>query len=608
MYLRYRASLLLPSMVVFALVGLAAPAQSQTSANILLVVNDSSQASVRIGEYYAAKRHIPLDNIIRLKVEPKDEMTGSDFGRLVQAPIVDWFGRRGAHDRILYIVLTKGVPLRVTGTVGRRGTAASVDSELALLYRRMTGATVPIDGPVDNPYFRADGTVTGAERFTHRRQDIFLVTRLDGFTVEDVLALIDRGLAPASTGRFVFDQKAPSDERGNDWLSSAAKWLAANGFADRVRLESTSRVVADEQDVIGYSSWGSNDPGLTGRHPGLTFTPGAIATMFVSTDARTFTGPPPDWRPGSRNDPKSYYAGSPQSLAGDLIHDGVTGLAAQISEPYLDGIVRPDILFPAYASGFNLAESFYLAMPYVSWQTVVIGDPLCAPFAAKRPALLEVDDGVDAATGLPALFARRRVREALDRVPNEAAATLIVKAEACAARRDPAGARVALERATELEPRAMSAHLLLATLYEQAGEYDKAIDRYRRTLAINPANVESLNNLAYALATRKDQPGEALPLAERAYTLAPGSAAVADTLGWIAHLLGDDARALPLLMAAVKGMPDNGEMQLHLAEVLAARGMLEQSRAALARAIALAPQIDKYPEVARLRARLKEER
>jgi hypothetical protein len=42
--------------------------------------------------------------------------------------------------------------------------------------------------------------------------------------------------------------------------------------------------------------------------------------------------------------------------------------------------VRPQTLFPAYLSGFNLAESFYLSIPALSWQTVVIGDPLCRPF------------------------------------------------------------------------------------------------------------------------------------------------------------------------------------------------------------------------------------
>ena len=50
-----------------------------------------------------------------------------------------WLGRQGAQDRILYIVLTKGLPLRIDGTAGRQGTVSSVDSELTLLYRKMTG-------------------------------------------------------------------------------------------------------------------------------------------------------------------------------------------------------------------------------------------------------------------------------------------------------------------------------------------------------------------------------------------------------------------------------------------------------------------------------------
>ena len=64
----------------------------------------------------------------------------------------------------------------------------------------------------------------------------------------------------------------------------------------------------------------------------------------------------------------------------DLVSAGLTGAAINVEEPYLDATIRPDILFPAYASGRNLAESFYAAMPYLSWLTVVVGDPLCAPF------------------------------------------------------------------------------------------------------------------------------------------------------------------------------------------------------------------------------------
>jgi hypothetical protein len=34
-------------------------------------------------------------------------------------------------------------------------------------------------------------------------------------------------------------------------------------------------------------------------------------------------------------------------------------------------------VLPAYANGRNLAESFYLGIPGLSWQNIVIGDPLC---------------------------------------------------------------------------------------------------------------------------------------------------------------------------------------------------------------------------------------
>ena len=67
-----------------------------------------------------------------------------------------------------------------------------------------------------------------------------------------------------------------------------------------------------------------------------------------------------------------------QSLIGDLIRAEATGGAGHVAEPYLDATIRPQVLFPAYLAGFNLAEADHLAMPYLSWQTVVIGDPLRA--------------------------------------------------------------------------------------------------------------------------------------------------------------------------------------------------------------------------------------
>ena len=72
-----------------------------------------------------------------------------------------------------------------------------------------------------------------------------------------------------------------------------------------------------------------------------------------------------------------FFAGSPQGLIADLIHQGATGASGNTYEPFLGACVRPDYLFPAYYQGRNLAESYYIAMPALSWQGVVVGDPLC---------------------------------------------------------------------------------------------------------------------------------------------------------------------------------------------------------------------------------------
>jgi uncharacterized protein (TIGR03790 family) len=86
--------------------------------------------------------------------------------------------------------------------------------------------------------------------------------------------------------------------------------------------------------------------------------------------------PPPGWELGTWRDQKSWFAGAPQTVAADYIHEGATGASGQVFEPYLAFCPRPDFVLPAYYSGRNLAESFYLGVPGLSWMTVIIGDPL----------------------------------------------------------------------------------------------------------------------------------------------------------------------------------------------------------------------------------------
>jgi uncharacterized protein (TIGR03790 family) len=213
-------------------------AAAQSAENVAVVINENSSVSQRIGEYYARKHALPSTNVIRIKTSTDEMLDRLTYLTSIETPIAAALGRQNLQDRILYLVLTKGVPLRVSGTNGVQGSTASVDSELTLLYRRMTGQNAPIPGRIDNPYFLGTRGIDQARLFSHREQDIYLVARIDAFTVEEALALIDKATAATSEGRVVLDERdALIDHIADDWLADAAARLTARGAGDRVVLE-----------------------------------------------------------------------------------------------------------------------------------------------------------------------------------------------------------------------------------------------------------------------------------------------------------------------------------------------------------------------------------
>jgi uncharacterized protein (TIGR03790 family) len=64
-----------------------------------------------------------------------------------------------------------------------------------------------------------------------------------------------------------------------------------------------------------------------------------------------------------------------------FIKNGAAGAQGYVSEPYTDAISRPEIVLDRYTRGFTLAESFYAGTSYVHWKSLVLGDPICAPYA-----------------------------------------------------------------------------------------------------------------------------------------------------------------------------------------------------------------------------------
>ena len=111
-------------------------------------------------------------------------------------------------------------------------------------------------------------------------------------------------------------------------------------------------------------------------------------------------------------------------------------------------------------------------------------------------------------------------------------------------------------------------------------------------------------DIRYAVAARKGTPPNVLPFAPVGYNLATIRAQIADTLGWVHHLLGDDAAADPYLTQAAAESPNNAEVLLHAAVVKAARSDFDIAKKMLQQALALDEKLAGRADVKALRTKI----
>ena len=110
----------------------------------------------------------------------------------------------------------------------------------------------------------------------------------------------------------------------------------------------------------------------------------------------------------------------------------------------------------------------------------------------------------------------------------------------------------ALHRLSEVvtaDPKNIGALLLSARAQGVVGAHAAEVASYRMVLNVDQSNLIALNNLAYVLA--KDDPDEALKLAQQAAEMAPDSPNVQDTLGWVYYRKGLYSMAVRYLKTAV---------------------------------------------------------
>ncbi len=324
--------------------------------NVLLIINDDSSASREIGAYYVSKRNVPDKCVVHIKCTTDESVDYSKYREQIEGPVKDYIAKNNLTDAIDFLVLTKGIPIR-------SDKGLSVDGMLMCMDKNLKPGDFAMGVP--NPYFGKK------EHFSHKNYGLYLATRLDGYSVADAKALVDHSLAAKpQKGTFLLDmadnQNSGSYRGMNLAINESSDMIKHNGYD--AYIDSTKTFVGGMSDLMGYFSWGSNDSAFNqDKYKSNKFSPGAIAETAVSTSGRTF----------------NHTTGG-QSLIADLIESGVTGVKGYVSEPYLTAIADPRILFDSYLSGYDLAESFYMASRLIYWKDVVIGDPLCAPYAVKK--------------------------------------------------------------------------------------------------------------------------------------------------------------------------------------------------------------------------------
>jgi len=142
------------------------------------------------------------------------------------------------------------------------------------------------------------------------------------------------------------------------------------------------------------------------------------------------------------------------------------------------------------------------------------------------------------------------------------------------------------EQWVQANPDAQQGRAALADWYLANEAYSDAIRHYEELARqTNRQDPGVLNNLAWLYHEVGDE--RALATAEAALELAPDSAAVQDTLGWIHFQQGRIQEALNRLKQAADGAREAAEIQYHYGVVLAAAGKTAEARQRLERALEL---------------------
>ena len=384
-------------------------ASALTPDEIVVVANSRATDSVKLAKYYMKTRAIPPEHLIKIRTTWEEECERDEYDKNIAAPIRKAITKLRTAKLIRGIVTIYGVPLKIRPPtldfddedkieklrqqlqqnsetsekqdqpgpkvqikslkeqielILQTNTRASVDSELALLLAE----DYPLGNWLPNPFFLGFRD----KELLLKRNEVLIVSRLDGPTPQTVRRVIDDTITTEQTGlqgTAYFDARWKKPETNTPKSGYALYDGALHNAAENLIQRGQLPVVIDDRpllfeegscpDAALYSGWYS----LGNYVDAFDWNPGSVGFHIASSECATLK------REGS------------QVWCKRMLEEGVAATIGPVYEPFVQAFPPPELFFSKLTEGYlTLGEVYLISLPFLSWQMVLIGDPLYLPF------------------------------------------------------------------------------------------------------------------------------------------------------------------------------------------------------------------------------------
>jgi hypothetical protein len=419
-------SILCKSRLPLLLLLLAWPAGARAGGgpeNVLLVVNPRSQSSLCIANHYANLRQIPPDNLFFIPWDPKADTTDIDtFRKKILGPIVQLIQNRHLSDQIDAVVYSSDFPWAIT-----------LDSDTAkfldILRRSQPPATSSESKPDEKtsdekqPPKKIEwplhlGPVGSINGMTYLWQPVmagspaYFVLQINYYMRLPIPEQHDAETV-GFRGNRLYDKKGQVVESGGQrYLLSVMLGVTTgrgNSVAEVVRYLRRS-ATADGTHPKGTIYFLQNDDVRSKVRQEFSPFPAVVSELKkLGVAGQIIRGTVPlnrpdvqgavmgseliDWKasgstilPGAICEHFTSYGGVMRSKAtqtplSEFLRYGAAGASGTVAEPLATPFKFPASMIQAhYARGCSLAEAFYQSV-WGPYQLLIVGDPLCQPWA-----------------------------------------------------------------------------------------------------------------------------------------------------------------------------------------------------------------------------------